>query len=360
MSTEADPLEDGLAAEYERRRRLVLGAPVDGSAALPSTTVSDGLTERTSAAPLGPPLPPPPALNTSGTGRNAYIPREIRKYNIAAFLMTILWSGPNKAWPGFLAAVPILLWKPLGVIPESVVAISQLVISIWAGTKGNEWAWRYRHWDSVERFLRVQRRWAWAAVAFTVLLVVLIAAGGGSVPGSSDEPEDAVPPATDPVQFAYSNPSEGFFLRYPSNWTKEEPKGTIVALRAPADGFFDNNAEGIVVVAQDVGPHMSLDGFESLFLKALKRDLTDFTDVDLLSSERTTLGGHLAYEDHFTGRFSSGPSEGLPAEVLSTTTLVGGRSYWIAFIAEPGEGFDSWLPTARGIIDSIAIEEDET
>ena len=359
MSTEADPLENDLAAEYERHRRLVLGAPVDGSAALARTRASDGLTERTSAAALGPPLPPPPTSNTSGTGRDAYIPREIRKkFNIAAFLMTLLWSGPNKAWPGFLAAVPILLWR-LDVIPESVAAIPGLMISIWAGMYGNEWAWRYRRWESTERFIRVQRRWAWAAVGITVLLVVVIAAGGESVPGSSPE-EDAMPPAADSVELVYSNPSEGFFLRYPSDWTKEEPKGTIVALRAPADGLFDDYVEGIVVVAQHVGPHMSLDRFESLLVTTLKNDLTDFADVHLLSSERVTLDGRLAYEDHFTGRIASGPSEDRPVEVLSIMSLAGRRSYWIAFIAEPGQGFDSWLPTARGIIDSIAIEEEDT
>ena len=139
MSTEADPLEHDLAADYERRRRLVLGAPADGGAAHPSAASRDGLMERTSAPALEPPLPPPPTANTSGTGRDASIPREIRKFNIAAFLMTLLWSGPNKAWPGLLAAVPILLWR-LDVLPESVAAIPGLMISIWAGMLGNEWA----------------------------------------------------------------------------------------------------------------------------------------------------------------------------------------------------------------------------
>jgi hypothetical protein len=358
LSTEADPLEDDMAAEYERRRRLHLGAPADVSAVPPNTTERDGLSDRTSAPSLEPVLSSPPTANTSGTGRDAYVPREIRrKYNVAAFLTTLLWSGPNKAWPGFLAAVPILLWR-LDVLPEGVAAIPGLMISIWAGMHGNEWAWRYRRWDSVERFLRVQRRWAWASVAFTVLVVILIAIGYASMPGSSPE-EAAVIPAPDPVELAYSNPSEGFSLNYPSDWTKEEPKGTIVALKAPADDLFDDSVEGIVVVAQHVGPRMTLDRFESSLVKALKSDLTEFSDVDLLSSERVTLDERLAYEDHFTGQVASSQSEGSPVEVLSIASLAGGRGYWIAFIAEPGEGFNSWLPTARGIIDSIAIDEEQ-
>jgi hypothetical protein len=129
---------------------------------------------------------------------------------------------------------------------------------------------------------------------------------------------------------------------------------------APPDGLFDDYRETIVVVTINVGANMSLERVESVSLKALRMGRTGFTDVESLSSERTTLDGHQAYEDHFTGRLSSGPSEGLPLEVVMNTTLVGRTAYVVSFGAEVGEPFDSWLPSARGIIDSIQIEGNKT
>jgi type IV secretory pathway component VirB8 len=39
--------------------------------------------------------------------------------------------------------------------------------------KGNEWAWKNRRWDSVEHFLSVQRKWAWAtAVVFGLMFLI--------------------------------------------------------------------------------------------------------------------------------------------------------------------------------------------
>ena len=80
------------------------------------------------------------AENTSGHGSQAVIPREIGGWNWGAFLLNWIWAIGNSVWIGLLALVPY----------------AGFVMAIVLGVKGNEWAWRYKRWDSVEHFRRTQ------------------------------------------------------------------------------------------------------------------------------------------------------------------------------------------------------------
>ena len=40
--------------------------------------------------------------------------------------------------------------------------------------KGNEWAWQYRHWESIEQFNEIQGRWAFWGFVFAMITVVLV------------------------------------------------------------------------------------------------------------------------------------------------------------------------------------------
>ena len=72
--------------------------------------------------------------NTSGQGRSAIIPQEIRKWNWGAFLISPIWGLGNNTW------IALLSWVPyLNVIMHFVL-----------GFKGNEWAWQNKRWDSIE------------------------------------------------------------------------------------------------------------------------------------------------------------------------------------------------------------------
>ncbi|MBM3166631.1 MAG: hypothetical protein FJZ83_02650 [Chloroflexi bacterium] len=94
--------------------------------------------------------------NTSGQGKDAVIPDEIRGWNWGAFLMSWIWGIGNRVWISLLAFV-------LGII-----------MSIILGIKGNEWAWQSKTWNSVEHFKKTQRTWMWVGIA---LLIVSIAIG---------------------------------------------------------------------------------------------------------------------------------------------------------------------------------------
>ena len=95
--------------------------------------------------------------NTSGQGRSAVIPQEIRGWNWGAFFFGWLWGIPNRVGLSLLSAIPY-------------VGVIMLIV---LGVKGNEWAWRHKKWDSIEHFKSTQRRWGIAGVVVLAISFVL-------------------------------------------------------------------------------------------------------------------------------------------------------------------------------------------
>ena len=102
----------------------------------------------------------PKAENTSGQGGSAVVPAEIKGWNWGAFFLGWIWGIGNSVWISFLEFVPYIGW----------------IMAFVLGAKGNEWAWRYKKWDSVAHFKRTQSTWAkWGiGVACGMFLIVLI------------------------------------------------------------------------------------------------------------------------------------------------------------------------------------------
>lgn len=101
----------------------------------------------------------PPLPNTSGMGKDAVIPDEIKgKFNWGAPFWGPIWGIGNKTYISFLTMLPFV-----GVFFQALLLI-----------KGNEWAWRNKHWDSVEHFKRVQRKWTKAFIIFGIAIFTLI------------------------------------------------------------------------------------------------------------------------------------------------------------------------------------------
>lgn len=72
------------------------------------------------------------------------IPEGIRGWSWGAFLLNWIWAIGNNTWIGLLSLVPYL----------------GFIMAVILGFKGREWAWRNKHWDSIEHFQRVQKRWS--------------------------------------------------------------------------------------------------------------------------------------------------------------------------------------------------------
>jgi hypothetical protein len=94
--------------------------------------------------------------NTSGQGKNALVPPEVRGWNWGAFFCTVIWGLANNV------LVALFMLVPCGAF----------VMPFVLGARGSAWAWQARRWDSIEHFKAVQRRWAQAGFAALGALVV--------------------------------------------------------------------------------------------------------------------------------------------------------------------------------------------
>jgi Cytochrome oxidase complex assembly protein 1 len=93
------------------------------------------------------------------------MPDELDRWNWGAFLLNWIWGIGNNTFIALLTLVPVV----------------GLVMPFVLGAKGNRWAWRNRHWDSVEHFKRVQRAWAkWAVIVWICAIALFAAIFGGA------------------------------------------------------------------------------------------------------------------------------------------------------------------------------------
>jgi hypothetical protein len=103
--------------------------------------------------------------NTSGQGKSAVVPAEIKKWNWGAFFLNWIWGLGNNTYIALLCFIPLV----------NIVMIFVL------GAKGNEWAWQNKRWDSIEHFQSVQKKWTYWGVGlflFAIVINILAAIAG--------------------------------------------------------------------------------------------------------------------------------------------------------------------------------------
>jgi hypothetical protein len=104
---------------------------------------------------VSPQIPVPPAPSVVD------IPEEIKGWSWGGFLWSWIWGIGNNTWIALLALIPF---------PGLA-----LVIAIVLGVKGREWAWKNKHWNSVEDFKKTQRNWVkWWFIIVIPLIVLYI------------------------------------------------------------------------------------------------------------------------------------------------------------------------------------------
>jgi hypothetical protein len=143
---------------------LIFSDKVAGTDAPPAPAVVEQHVAETAPSPVAATKKPVTAAkasaseaveNTSGQGKGAVIPPEVRGWSWGAFLMNWIWGMGNSVWIALLTFI-------LGPIMAIVL-----------GIKGNEWAWRNKKWKSVEKFKKTQRAWSGAGIGLTCLSIVL-------------------------------------------------------------------------------------------------------------------------------------------------------------------------------------------
>lgn len=106
--------------------------------------------------------------NNSGQGADTVVPDCVAKhFNWGAFGLNWIWGIFNKTYITFVIFATVLIcWIPF------VGVLAALGLSIWFGIKGNEWAWRNKHFESVEKFHEYQKKWAFWGILMLVLSVI--------------------------------------------------------------------------------------------------------------------------------------------------------------------------------------------
>ena len=97
--------------------------------------------------------------NTSGQGKLAAVPEEVKGWSWGAFGLTWIWGICNSVWIALLCLIPFF----------------NLAWAIVLGVQGNEWAWRNKKWDSIEHFKSTQRSWNIAGIVVFAISIVAIA-----------------------------------------------------------------------------------------------------------------------------------------------------------------------------------------
>jgi hypothetical protein len=133
--------------------------------------------------------------NTSGQGKRAEIPPDVRAWNWGAFWGTWIWGLANRVWitllyplPNIIGIALVALFMTNVITSEQMVNIltsgitrfvmfllvlMQIVLQVSLLLKGNQWAWQAKRWDSVQSFLTVQKRWTYFFLAIFVILFII-------------------------------------------------------------------------------------------------------------------------------------------------------------------------------------------
>ena len=100
--------------------------------------------------------------NRSGEGKKSVIPKEIKKWNWGAAGLTWIWGVYHGVW---IAMIIIVIAK---------IPFASLLVTIFLGIKGNEFAWKSQKYESVEKFLESQDKWKKWGITILVLQLILI------------------------------------------------------------------------------------------------------------------------------------------------------------------------------------------
>ena len=98
--------------------------------------------------------------NTSGMGEKSIVPPTVmNQFNWGAFLCTWIWGIANKTYITLIILIA-------GFIP-----FMSLILSIWFGFKGNEWAWRNKRFESEAAFHEYQIFWVKISLIFIGVMI---------------------------------------------------------------------------------------------------------------------------------------------------------------------------------------------
>jgi len=118
-------------------------------------------------------MPPPPPFATgpdgpdknnpksieklSGSGGSGITPDIVKRWNWGAFFLNWIWGLGNRTYIALLCLIPFVNFVMIFIL----------------GLKGSEWAWKNKHWQSIEQFKSVQKRWALGGFIVWIVMILL-------------------------------------------------------------------------------------------------------------------------------------------------------------------------------------------
>jgi hypothetical protein len=104
-----------------------------------------------------------PALGELPSKNDPALMKDMKGFNIGACVLTWVWmlffGMPSWGFGALLAS----MCPPVG-----------LILSLYLGYKGNELAWRYKHFDSIEEYRKYVRKWDIYGIIFLVASPILL------------------------------------------------------------------------------------------------------------------------------------------------------------------------------------------
>lgn len=213
------------------------------------------------------PLPPPPSAlgatagqpgadptNTSGGGKDTFVPEDARRWNWGAFLLSWIWGIGNRTYIAFLAFVPVI----------------GLVMPFVLGAKGSRWAWQNKRWESLEHFRRVQRRWAWGGLASLAAVLAFVGIGLAVVAGdySTLAPPTTGSPRPLPADWRLlSRPDDGYAIGVPRDWKESRTEDGDLEATPPRPGA------ALIVAIEPLPFTMGLGDYADASVDGIEREL---------------------------------------------------------------------------------------
>ncbi|MGA7077065.1 MAG: PsbP-related protein [Halobacteriota archaeon] len=174
-----------------------------------------------------------------------------------------------------------------------------------------------------------------------VLLVAIIVSLSVLAAGCTSNVGNKTPPPSPTNTY---NSAKGFTIKYPSDWTKNEPKSGAIAVLF---GIPTNNAtENLNVQVWNRSANDTLSSLTPSKLSALQ----DFSDFEQIEAGNTTLAGNPAYKIVYTATV-----DGDHLKLTQIWTVKDGKEYIITYKAAPNN-YDTYASTAQQMIDSFQIK----
>ncbi|MEI7827019.1 MAG: PsbP-related protein [Euryarchaeota archaeon] len=138
--------------------------------------------------------------------------------------------------------------------------------------------------------------------------------------------------------------AKGFTIKYPSDWTKDEPKSGALSVLF---GIPTNNAtENLNVQVWNLSANDTLSSLTATKLLAVQ----DFSDFKQIEAGNTTLAGNPAYKIVYTATV-----DGNSLKITQIWTVKDGKEYIITYKSDP-KNFDTYASAAQQMIDSFQIK----